>query len=172
MVPTRPSCLGETDSILDDHWAESKIQITNPGINVNSRAAVRILVNSFAGKLGKWASDNAALINELNTLSALGAFVEVSYAINEDLAAAEYFNLLSLIDLEQQSGSLLEYTQAFYRSYDYLKNDISLKASAIVYVKGIKSVALSTKLCSNWINGKYTTLISLQTDAFEISYRN
>ncbi len=107
--------------------AESKIQITNAGINVNSRVAVRILVNSFAGKLGKWASDNAALINELNTLSASGAFIEVSYAINEDLAAAEYCNLLSLINLEQESESLLEYTQAFNRSYDYWKNDILLK---------------------------------------------
>ena len=129
---------------------------------------MRILVNSFAGKLGKWASDNAALINELNTLTALGAFIEVSYAINEDLAATEYFNLLSLIGLEQQSESLLEYTQAFNRSYDYWKNDISLKATSVLYVKGIKSLALSTKLWLNWINGKYTTLAAFQTNAFEI----
>jgi hypothetical protein len=168
VVPTLPPCHGETDSILDDHWAESKKQITNAGIDVNSRAAVRIMVGSFAGKLGKWASDNAALINELNTLQALGAFTEVSYVVNEDLAAAEYFNLLSLIGLDQQSESLLEYTQAFNRSYDYLKNDISLKAAAILYIKGIKSVSLSTILWSNWTNGKYTTLIALQTDAFEI----
>ena len=142
MVPTLPPCLGENDSILNDHWAESKIQITNPGINVNSRAAVRILVNSFAGKLGKWASDNASLVNELNTLQALGAFTEVSYVVNEDLAVAEYYNLLSLIGLDQQSESLHEYTQGFNRSYDYSKNDISLKATTILYIKGIKSVAL------------------------------
>jgi hypothetical protein len=104
----------------------------------------------------------------LNTLPALGAFTEVSYVVNEDLAAAEYFNLHSLIGLDQQSESLLEYTQAFNRSYDYLKNDISLKAAAILYIRGIKSVSLSTILWSNWTNGKYTTLIALQTDAFEI----
>ncbi len=92
----------------------------------------------------------------------------MSYVVNEDLAAAEYYNLLSLICLDQQSKSLLEYTQAFNRSYDYLKNDISLKATAILYIKGIKLVALSAILWSNWINDKYTTLIALQTDAFEI----
>ncbi len=167
MVPTLPPCLGENDSISNDHWAESKIQIINAGIDVNSREVVRILVNSFAGKLGRWASDNAPLINELNTLSALGSFMEVSYVINEDLAAAEYFNLLSLNDLDQHSGSILEYTQAFNRSYDYWKKDISLKATSILYIKGIKSIALSTRMWSNWINGKYTTLIALQTDAFE-----
>ena len=129
---------------------------------------MRILVDSFARKLGKWASDNASLINESNTLTALGAFIEVSYAINEDLAASEYFNFLSLNGLEQQSESLLEYTQAFNRSYDYWKNDISLKATTILYIKGIKSVALFTILWSNWINSKYTTLIALQTDAFVI----
>ncbi len=168
MVPTILPCQGKTDSILDDHWAESKILITNAGIDVNSRASVRIMVGSFTGKLGKWASDNASLINEFNTLQALGAFTEISYVVNEDLAAAEYYNLLSLIGLDQQSESLHEYTQAFNRSYDYLKNDISLKAAAILYIKGIKSVALSTILWSNWTNGKYTTLIALQTDAFEI----
>ncbi len=93
--------------------------------------------------------------------------MEVSYVINEDLAAAEYFNFLSLIDLDQHSGSLFEYTQAFNRSYDYWKNYISLMATTILYIKGIKSIALSTKLWSNWINGKYITLIALQTDAFE-----
>ena len=107
---------------------------------------MRIPVNSFAWKLGRWAFDNASLINELNTLSALGAFMQVSYVINEDLAAAEYFNLLALIDLDQHSESILEYTQEFNRSYDYWKNDISLKATTILYIKEIKSIALSTKL--------------------------
>ena len=168
VVLTLPPCHGETDSILDDHWAESKILITNAGIDANSRAAVRIMVGSFAGKLGQWASDNAVLINELNTLPALGAFTEVSYVVNEDLSASEYISLHSLIGLDQQSESLLKYTQAFNHSYDYLKNDISLKAAVILYIRGIKSVSLSTILWSNWKNGKYTTLIALQTDAFEI----
>jgi hypothetical protein len=44
VVPTLPPCHGETDSILDDHWAESKKQIANSGIDVNSRASVRIMV--------------------------------------------------------------------------------------------------------------------------------
>ncbi len=73
VVPTLPLCLGENDNILNDHWAESKIQIINAGNIVNSREAVRILANSFERKLGRWAFDNASLINELNTLSALGA---------------------------------------------------------------------------------------------------
>ena len=64
--------------------------------------------------------------------------------------------------------NLLEYTQAINRSYDYWKDDISLKATAVLYVKGIQSLALSTKLWLNWINGKHTTLVALQTDAFEI----
>jgi hypothetical protein len=110
---------------------------------------MRILVDSFTGKLGRWASDNASLIHELNTISAFGAFMKVNYVINEDLAAAEYFNLLSLIELDQHSGSLLEYTRAFNRSYEYWNNDISLKTTTILYIKVIKSVALSTKL---WFN--------------------
>ena len=53
MVPTLPPCLGENDSILDEHWAESKVKKKNAGINVNSGEAMRILVDSFARKLGR-----------------------------------------------------------------------------------------------------------------------
>ncbi len=62
----------------------------------------------------------------------------VIYVIDEDLAAAEYFNLISLLDLDQYGGFLLEYTRAYTRSYDYWKNDILLKATTILYIKGIQ----------------------------------
>ena len=95
--------------------------------------------------------------------------MEVSYVINEDLAAAEYFRLQCLINLDQNSESLVEYTRAFNCSYGYWKNDISLKAAATWYIEGLKSPSISAKLWSNWINGKYPTLLALQTDAIDIS---
>ena len=52
VVPTLPPCLGEDESILYDHWTESKAKIINAGININSREALRILLDSFAEKLG------------------------------------------------------------------------------------------------------------------------
>ena len=79
------------------------------GINVKSREAVRILVDSFAGKLGNRASKKATLINELNSTSTLEAFMEVGYIFNEDLTTSEYLHLYSLIELDQHGGFLLEY---------------------------------------------------------------
>jgi hypothetical protein len=169
--PSLPPCLGESDEILNNHWEQSKIKLIDAGINVNSREAVCILVDSFAGKLGTWASEKATLINELNTISALGAFMEVNYIINEDLAASEYVHLQYLIELNQNGESLTKYTRAFNCSYGYLKNDISLKAAAIWYIKGLKSPSLSAQLWSNWINGKYIDLLTLQTDAIDISLK-
>jgi hypothetical protein len=95
--PTLPPCLGESDEILDDHWEQSKRKLIDAGINANSREAVCILVDFFVGKLGSWASNNATKINEFNTISALGAFMEVSYIIYENITTTEYFHPHSLI---------------------------------------------------------------------------
>ena len=166
-----PHCSGESDEIIDDHWIHAKRKLKRTRIDINFREAVGILVDSFAEKLGSWASDNDKLINELNTVSALGAFIKHDYTITEDLVEAECFHLHSLIKLDQENGSLLEYTHAFNYSYGYLNNEISHKAASIWYIKGLKSPSLSAKLWSNWTNGKYTTLIALQGDASEISLK-
>jgi hypothetical protein len=68
-------CLGGSDENIDDHWIHAKRKLKRARIDVNSREAVGILVDSFVGKLGSWASDNAKFINELNRISALGAFI-------------------------------------------------------------------------------------------------
>ena len=60
-----PHCSGKSDKIIDDHWIHAKRKLKCARVNVYSREAVSILVDSFAGKLGSWASDNAKLINEL-----------------------------------------------------------------------------------------------------------
>ena len=135
--PTLPPCLGQSDEVLDEHWEQSKLKLIDAGINVDSREAVCILVDFFVGKLGSWASNNATKINEFNTISALGAFMEVSYIIYENITTTEYFHPHSLIKQDQHDGSLLEYTRAFNCSYDYWKDDISLKATSMCYVKGI-----------------------------------
>jgi hypothetical protein len=167
--PDLPPCLGESDEIFNNHWGQFKLKLIDAGINVNSREVVCILVDSFAGKLGTWASETTTLINELKSISALGAFTEVNYKINEDLAASEYVHLQYLIRLDQNGESLTKYTHAFNCSYGYLKNDISLKAEAIWYIKGLKAPSWSAQLWSNWINGKNIDLLTLQTDAIDIS---
>ena len=57
------------------------------------------------------------------------------------------------------------------RSYDYGKSGISLKASAIWYIKGLQSTTPSAELYSNWVNEKYVTLFALQSDAFELNLK-
>ena len=166
--PTLPLCFGETDEIIDDHWVKSKTSIIDAGINVNSREAVCILVDSFAGKLGRWASDNAELINELRTVSTLGAFLDVSYAVKENEGVG-YFHLRSLLELKQKTRSLQQYTKEFNCSYGFCENDISFKAAANKFIEGITSLSLTEKLWSNWTNGKYANLLDLQNDAFEIN---
>ena len=94
-----------------------------------------ILVDSFARKLGSLASIDAKLINELNVVNALGAFIKHNYIVTEDLVEAKCFHLHSLIQLDQINWSLLEYTHAFNYSYGYLKCDLSLKAAGTWYIK-------------------------------------
>jgi hypothetical protein len=59
-----PHCSGESEEIVDDHWIHAKRKLKRARIDINSREAVGILVDSFARKLGSWASDNSKLINE------------------------------------------------------------------------------------------------------------
>ena len=74
--------------------------MNDSGININSREAVCILIDSFAGKLGNWAAKNAPLINSLNFVRTLGALTDVSYGCEKDLVALEYLHLQSLIKLD------------------------------------------------------------------------
>ncbi len=72
IVPTLPPYLGKSDGNLDDHWAESKLKIIDTEINVNSREAVRILVDFFEGRLARWDSDNVTLINKVKYHKCIG----------------------------------------------------------------------------------------------------
>jgi len=71
------------------------------------------------GKLGSWAANNASIIYDLNSISALGAFMEVGYLVKEDVIASESFHLHCLVQLNQNDGSLSKSAEAFHCSYDY-----------------------------------------------------
>jgi hypothetical protein len=141
--------LGESNDSLDDHLTQSKIKLNDSGINVNSREVECVFVDSFARKLVCWAFNNATMINGLNTVSTLRAFVDVSYIIKENIVASECHHLHYLIKLDWNGESLLAYTQAFNRSYDYWKNDISLKAAANWHLESLQWATPSTELYSN-----------------------
>jgi hypothetical protein len=67
--------LGENDDILHDHLKRAKIKVKNSGINVNSREVVCILVDYFAGRLGKWVSGRPSHIRKLNIVGVLVGYV-------------------------------------------------------------------------------------------------
>jgi len=99
-----PLRLGESDEIIADHWIHAKRKLKRARVDVNSREAVGILVDSFTRKLLSWASYNAKLINEINTVSAHGASMEHNYIVREELIEAECFHLHSFIKLDQKIG--------------------------------------------------------------------
>jgi hypothetical protein len=94
------SCMGKKNEVLDKHREQSKIQLNDSGININSRETVCILVDSFAEKLGNWAAQNDPLINSVNCVRTLGLLLDVSYGCKENLAASEYFHPHYLIKLD------------------------------------------------------------------------
>jgi hypothetical protein len=50
-----------------------------------------------------------------------------------------------------------------------LENGISLKTSAIWYIKGLQLATPSAELYSNWFNDNFVTLLALQSDDFELN---
>ena len=93
------------------------------------------------------------------------------YVCKKDLVASENFHLHCLINLDQNGGTLINYTKSFCYLYHYLKDDISLEAASIWFIIGLKYVPTSANLQSNWINGKYSILFALQIDATDNSLR-
>jgi hypothetical protein len=73
-------------------------------------------------------------------------------------------NLYSFLKLGQFDKSLHEYTQEFNISYSYCKDDISVKATAYLYIGGLRVGALRGDLITNWQAGKYDSLLILQND--------
>ncbi len=157
--PTFPSFLDESDEILDDYYAQSKLKIIDAGIRINSRKAVHILVDSFARKLGSWA-----------TISALGAFMELDYDINEDLRQQNIPIYILYLHWTNMMGPFLNILEHLIVRTTIGRTIFRLE-QPLFFFEGIKSVSLTTKMWSNYISGKYTTLTSLQTDASEISLK-
>jgi hypothetical protein len=76
-------CNGEDSVKLNNHLKQSRLKIQGFGINPDSNQAVVILVSSFTGKLGNWASDHTAEIYALQTLDELIAYVRVGFSIED-----------------------------------------------------------------------------------------
>ena len=129
-------CSGENAEILHNHLKQSNLKIKGFGIDSNSREVVTVLVSSFTGHLSNQAADHADENFLLDNMDALTAYARVSFS-HEDL---EGMNLYSFY----------EYTQEFNSSYSYWKDDISVKATAYLYIGGLKVGALRVDLMTNW----------------------
>jgi hypothetical protein len=106
---------GENAEELPDHLKQSKQKIKVFGIDRNSHEDVTVVVSSFTGHLGNWATDHADEIFKLDNIDALTAYARVSFS-NEDLEDLIFY---SLVKLDQLDKSLREYTQEFNNSYSY-----------------------------------------------------
>jgi hypothetical protein len=128
-------CTGENAEILHDHLKQSKLKVKGFGVDPNSRDVDTVVVSSFTGSLGNWAGDHLDKIFKLGSIDALTTYVRVGFS-NEDL---ENKNLYSLIKLDQVDKSLHEYTQEFNSSYNYWKDDISVKVEVYLYIGELKN---------------------------------
>jgi hypothetical protein len=97
----------------------------------------------------------------MNTLDDLINYVRIGFSIED----VEGKNLYSLLRLDQNDKSMLEYTQEFNSSYAWWKKSIDIKAAVYMYIGGLKNGALRADLMTNWQTGKYATITALQTDA-------
>ncbi len=132
-------CNGEDSVKLNKHLKQSRLKIQGFGINPDTNQAVVVLVSSFTGKLGNWASDHSAEIYDMKTtLDELIAYVRVGFLI-EDVEGKKMY---SLIQVKQNDKSLTDYTQEFNSSYSYWKNSIDVKAAVYIYIGGLKNGAL------------------------------
>ena len=146
---------------MNNHLKQSRLKTQGFGINPDSNEVVVVLVSSFIGKLGNWASDHSAEIYDLKTLDELINYVRVGFSIED----VEGKNFYSLIRVQQGDKSLIGYTQEFNRSYAYWKNSIDIKAAVYIYIGRLKNGALRADLMTNWQFAKYNSIIALQNDA-------
>jgi hypothetical protein len=154
-------CNGEDSTKLHNHFKQSILKIKGFGINPDSKQGVVVLVSSFTGKLGNWASDHSTEIYELTTIDDLIDYIRVGFSIED----VEGKNLYILLRLEQGEKSLHDYTQEFNTSYAWWKKSIDIKAAVYMYIGGLKNGALRADLMTNWQSGKYLSIIALQNDA-------
>ncbi len=82
-------------------------------INPDSKHVVFVLVSSFTGKLGNWASDHNTKIYDLATLDDLIDYIRIGFSIED----VEGKNVYILLRLEQGEKTLHDYTQEFNTSY-------------------------------------------------------
>ena len=121
---------------------QSKLKVKGFGVDPHSREVVTVVVFSFTGSLGNWVADHADKIFKLDSIDALTTYVRVSFS-NEDL---EGKNLYSLIKLDQVDESLHEYAQEFDISYNYWKDDISVKVAVYLNIGGLKNGSVRENL--------------------------
>ena len=76
-------CNGEDSTKLHNHLKQLKSKIQGFGINPDSKQGVVVLVSSFTGKLGNWASDHSTEIYELATVDDLIDYIRVGFSIED-----------------------------------------------------------------------------------------
>ena len=154
-------CSGEDGEVLHDNLKQLKLKVKEFGVDPYPKEVVTVVVSSFTESLGDWAAAHANEIFKLDSIDALTAYVRISFS-NEDLVGKM---LYSLFKLHQIDNSLHEYAQEFNGSYNYWKDDISVKVAAYLYIGGLKNGSVQAGLMTNWQTGKYATLMELYNDA-------
>jgi len=76
-------CNGEDSTKLHNHSKHSRLKIQGFGINLDSKQVVVVLVSSFIGKLGNWASNHSTEIYDLATIDGLIDYIRVSFSIED-----------------------------------------------------------------------------------------
>ncbi len=93
-LPKLKHCTGEDAEELHDTLKQLKLKVKGFGIDPNSRDVVTVVMSSFTGRLGNWATDEAEEIFKLNSIDVLTAYVRVCFS-NEDLEGKNYILKLS-----------------------------------------------------------------------------
>jgi len=88
-------CNGDDLTKLHNHLKESRLKIQGFEINPDSKHVVVVLVSSFTGKLGNWASNHSTEIYELATVDDLIDYIRVGFSI-EDAEGKNLYILLRL----------------------------------------------------------------------------
>jgi len=78
---------------MHNHLKRSKLEIKGFGVDPNSREVVTVVVSSFTGQLGNWATNHADEIFKLNNIDALNAYFRASFC-NEDLQGKNFYALI------------------------------------------------------------------------------
>ena len=131
-------------------------------MNPNSKTAIAVVFSSFKGKLGHWASTRERCIRELNTVDELVDSVRINFTIG-DVVLNKMDDLCTFSQCHLRT--LDEYNEEFNGRLKPWMNDISLQASAYLYIGGLQNGLLRANLIANWESIKYTSLQELQFDA-------